>query len=75
MKKKITLLFVIALAVLSGVNVMKYENKSILRFLRNVEALASNENISGIISCSGNGSVYCPLTKTSDYKEVVMEEL
>ena len=43
--------------------------------LENVEALTNRESISAQVDCSGSGSIYCPIDRSSSYKEVTTTQL
>ena len=44
-------------------------------FNENLEALMSGEGVSAVINCAGEGRIYCPLTNTSEFKEVTYSQL
>ena len=44
-------------------------------FNENLEALMDNEGVSAAINCAGEGRIYCPLTNTSEFKEVTYSQL
>ena len=39
---------------------------------QNVEAFASSEGVSGVIECSGDGSIYCPIDRRAAYSLVAI---
>lgn len=42
----------------------------------NIEALAGGEDVHATVDCngSGSGSIYCPVTNSSTYKEIIIRQ-
>lgn len=40
----------------------------------NIEALAGGEDVHATVDCNGSGSIYCPVTNSSTYKEIIIRQ-
>ena len=61
---------IFAIAIAFNLNANLKSNAELDLVLDNVEALAIGEDVSGHITCSGEGGLYCYLTNKTEYKEI-----